>query len=79
MSDIVRPEHAAAATNLKRLWSVYEENRDLIRMGAYREGSDSLLDQAIRRHPEILDFLKQGQKERIDYHASVACLIGLFG
>jgi flagellum-specific ATP synthase len=79
MSDIVRPEHAAAAANLKRLWSVYEENRDLILMGAYREGGDPLLDQAIRRYPEMLDFLKQGQKERIDYHASVACLIGLFG
>ena len=79
MSDIVGPNHAGAATNFKRLWSIYEENRDLILMGAYREGSDPLLDEAIRRYPEMLEFLKQGQKERLDFNGSVAALQGMFG
>ncbi len=79
MADIVRPDHAVSASNFKRLWSIYEENRDLILMGAYREGSDPLLDEAIRRYPEMLEFLKQGQKERLDYNTSVACLEGMFG
>jgi flagellum-specific ATP synthase len=79
MADIVQPNHAGAATNFKRLWSVYEENRDLILMGAYREGSDPLLDEAIRRYPEMLEFLKQGQKERVDFNGSVAALQGMFG
>ena len=79
MSDIVQPNHAGAATNFKRLWSIYEENRDLILMGAYREGSDPLLDEAIRRYPEMLEFIKQGQKERVDFNASVGALQGMFG
>lgn len=78
MSDIVTPEHARAATAFKRLWSVYEENRDLVLMGAYREGSDPALDEAIRRRPEMLDFIRQGQKERIDYASAVAQLSGGF-
>jgi len=79
MSDIVQPNHAGAAVNFKRLWSIYEENRDLILMGAYREGSDPLLDEAIRRYPEMLEFLKQGQKERVEFQNSVAALQGMFG
>ena len=74
MADIVTPEHARAAAALRRLWSVYEENRDLILMGAYREGNDPTIDAAIDRHPDILDFLRQGQKERVDYAASVGAL-----
>jgi flagellum-specific ATP synthase len=78
MADIVTPEHARAAQILRRLWSVYEENRDLILMGAYREGSDPVIDTAIARHADILDFLRQGQKEHVDYDASVAALMGGF-
>jgi flagellum-specific ATP synthase len=79
MADVVSPEHARAAAALRRLWSVYEENRDLILMGAYREGSDPMIDAAIFRHPDLLDFLRQGQKERVDFDASVATLIEGFG
>jgi len=74
MADVVSPEHLAAAANLRRLWSVYEENRDLILMGAYREGSDRGIDEAIARHGDIHQFIRQGQKERIGYAASVAAL-----
>ena len=79
MADIVPDDHAAAAMRLRRLWSVYEENRDLILMGAYRAGSDATVDEAIMRHEDILLFLKQGQKERVDYDMSALTLIGGFG
>jgi flagellum-specific ATP synthase len=79
MSDIVEPAHAQAAATLRRLWSTYQENRDLVLMGAYREGSDPQVDQAIRRHGDVLDFLRQGQKERVPYPAAVAALVERFG
>jgi len=79
MADIVSPDHARAAVNLRRLWSVYEENRDLILMGAYREGGDPMIDAAIDRHADIHDFLRQGQKERVDFDGSVSALIESFG
>jgi flagellum-specific ATP synthase len=75
MADIISPEHAAAAAALRRLWSAFEENRDLILMGAYAVGSDPLIDEAIVRRPELLDFLKQTPGERIGLDESVASLI----
>jgi flagellum-specific ATP synthase len=79
MADIVDDEHADAAASLRRLWSVYEENRDLILMGAYKPGSDPVIDEAMARHREILDFLKQKPKDRIDLVHSSAELIERFG
>ncbi|USI73721.1 FliI/YscN family ATPase [Sphingomonas morindae] len=79
MADIVDEEHGRAAAVLRRLWSVYEENRDLILMGAYKAGSDPLIDMAVARHQEILDFLKQRPKDRIDMVHSSAELIERFG
>ena len=77
MADIVTPEHARAAAGFRRLWSAFEENRDLILMGAYAPGNDPLIDEAIVRRPELLDFLTQPQLERASHDASIAALIGL--
>ena len=77
MADIVTPAHAQAAAAFRRLWSAFEENRDLILMGAYAPGNDPLIDEAIVRRPELLDFLTQPQAERAPYDASVAALTGL--
>jgi flagellum-specific ATP synthase len=77
MADIVGPDHAQAAAAFRRLWSAFEENRDLILMGAYAPGNDPLIDEAIVRRPELLAFLTQPQKERAPFDASVAALIGM--
>jgi len=79
MADIVTPEHQRAAATLRRLWSVYEENRDLILMGAYREGSDAQIDEAIARHGDIHRFIAQGQKDHAGYAESVGALVAGFG
>ncbi|MBV9883642.1 MAG: FliI/YscN family ATPase [Sphingomonadaceae bacterium] len=79
MTDIVGPEHAAAAAALRRLWSAFEENRDLILMGAYAPGNDPLIDEAIVRRPELLDFLTQAPAERAPFAESVAALVGMMG
>ena len=79
MSDIVSPEHLQAASALRRLWSAFEENRDLILMGAYSPGTDALLDEAIVRRPELLDFLKQAANESVSFGASLATLMEAFG
>jgi flagellum-specific ATP synthase len=77
MSDIVEPDHAAAAAGLRRLWSAYEENRDLILMGAYAAGNDQMIDEAIIRRPELLDFLTQAPAEQAGFGDSVAALTGM--
>ena len=79
MADIVDPDHARAAVALRRLWSAFEENRDLILMGAYSPGTDPVIDEAIVRRPDILEFLRQGPGERIGFEESRAALLEAFG
>jgi flagellum-specific ATP synthase len=74
MADIVSPEHLQAAAVIRRLWSAFEENRDLILMGAYSPGGDPLIDEAIVRRPDILDFLRQAPSERIGFEESLDSL-----
>ena len=79
MSDIACPEHAEAAAAFRRLWSAYEDNRDLILMGAYAAGGDPLIDDAIARRGDLLAFIGQAAGERIAFDASVSALIEAFG
>jgi flagellum-specific ATP synthase len=79
MADIVSDAHLAAAANYRRLWSAYEENRDLILMGAYRPGNDATIDEAVERRQQLLDFLRQNSRSTIDADSSIAALTGAFG
>ncbi|MBN8819075.1 MAG: FliI/YscN family ATPase [Sphingomonas sp.] len=79
MADIVDDRHLAAAANYRRLWAAYEENRDLILMGAYRPGNDPTIDEAVERRQQLLDFLRQSSKSTLDADSSIAALIGAFG
>lgn len=79
MADVTDDAHMRAAAVYRSLWAAYEENRDLILMGAYRPGNDPLIDEAVSRHQEVLNFLRQNQKERIDLDTSIGALIAEFG
>ena len=63
MDSIVNKEHKAIAHKLLRYWSIYEENRDLILLGAYKKGNDVQLDQALDKREELLNLLVQGSKD----------------
>ncbi|HQH25830.1 MAG TPA: FliI/YscN family ATPase [Oligoflexia bacterium] len=63
MNSIVSEEHRLVAEKLRTLWATYEENRDLILLGAYKEGSDALIDESLNKRVALLDFLIQDQYE----------------
>jgi FliI/YscN family ATPase len=63
MENIVSKEHLELAQQLRKLWAAYEDNRDLIMLGAYKKGNDPLIDEAIAKRSEILDFLIQSPSE----------------
>lgn len=44
--------------------SIYEDMADMIRLGAYRSGSDPKVDEAIILYPQIENFLKQEKNEK---------------
>ena len=64
MDHIVSEEHKLLSEKMRRLWAVYEENRDLILLGAYRGGSDPLIDEALAKRQGLLNFLIQKQREK---------------
>jgi flagellum-specific ATP synthase len=75
MADIVDAEHMTAAAAYRRLWSAWEENRELVLMGAWREGADPVLDAAIARRAEWTGFLVQAMDDRVSLAAARAELI----
>jgi flagellum-specific ATP synthase len=48
----------------KRLLAAYDDMAEMIRLGAYRQGSDQTVDRAIALQPELQAFLNQGLHER---------------
>ncbi len=79
MTDIAVPQHLAAARVLRRHLSTYEENRDLVLMGAYRSGTDPAVDRALACHGAILQYIRQDADETVDLATSMAELVGVFG
>jgi flagellum-specific ATP synthase len=79
MTDIVSREHVEAARILRRHLATYEENRDLILMGAYRSGADPQIDQALAYHPAILDYIRQDADSAVSTDDAVTELVGIFG
>lgn len=77
MSSIISERHSAAALDFKKLYSTYEQNRDLINVGAYQEGSDPTIDLAINYFPALQQFIQQGSSEKSDYQESLQRLFSL--
>lgn len=51
--------------------SLYQENADLISIGAYKTGSNPELDEAIDRMPAINEFLQQPVDVKVDFDDTV--------
>lgn len=71
MKNIVATDHLEVAQEIRDLLATYEENRELIQIGAYNHGSDQRIDQAIAYHNKIQQFLKQGIHEHQTFDESI--------
>jgi len=60
---LMAPQHASAARQIIALLSTYEEARIMISGGLYRPGNNPHLDEAVRTHGSIEDFLRQKGSE----------------
>ena len=61
------PEQNAAVNRAKTLMATYEDMAELIRLGAYRRGSDPGVDEAIHFQPALEAFLAQDIEEATDF------------
>jgi flagellum-specific ATP synthase len=71
MPDIIDSNHMKMAMEVRRLYSIYRQNLDLISVGAYQAGSDPRIDKAIEKNSAILEFLKQDMNEAVDVERSL--------
>lgn len=74
MVDIVADEQLKLARKFKQLYSTYQQNHDLISVGAYRKGADSAIDESIEKHPILNNYLSQGIHEHFSVTESVSNL-----
>ena len=63
MQLLQEKEHLQRAIRFRKLWSAYQQNKDLVQVGAYQPGSNPDLDRAIASKDAIFDFLIQDMDE----------------
>ena len=71
MTEIVSSEHRALASEMRDILSLYDQNEDLISIGAYKAGTNPKLDHAIAKIQQINDFLTQQIEERYTLEETV--------
>lgn len=57
------PEENHLLGKARRLAATYDNMRELVRIGAYKAGTDPEVDAAVALHPALEDFLRQGKDD----------------
>jgi flagellum-specific ATP synthase len=70
MQTLLDTDDLKMSNKLRRLWSLYQQNVDLIQVGAYEHGSNPEVDEAIRLHEKIVNFLRQDMHIGHDYETT---------
>jgi flagellum-specific ATP synthase len=80
MIDITNSRHRGNANQLKEMLAAYRnaEDEDLINIGAYEEGSNPKIDNAIRMIERINRYLRQDRSEGVTFDQSVEQLAALY-
>lgn len=78
MPDCNTAEENAIVNRARKLIATYEDMAEMIRLGAYRAGSDESVDHAISLYPAVEAFLAQDRNERSDLASGYAALAQIF-
>jgi flagellum-specific ATP synthase len=77
MPVVTAPAHREHAALLRRLMAVYGRSEDLVRIGAYKAGSDPELDRALQSREALRRFLTQDAHEQSGFDSGIARLRAL--
>lgn len=77
MLQITEHKHQDQARVFRELYTTYEQNKDLISLGAYRQGSDHKIDSSIAYREPMLEFLRQPLDRPTDYQSDLTALQSL--
>ena len=74
MPAITHADHRATVGKLRDMLATYDKSSDLINIGAYVEGSNPAIDEAIVLMPSLLSFLRQAAHSPTLYHDTLIWL-----
>jgi flagellum-specific ATP synthase len=77
MPAVTQENHRANASLFRTLMATYARSEDLIRIGAYKPGTDRELDRALNSRQAMKAFMMQNSSERVSLSASVHALADL--
>lgn len=75
MVYVATKEHKKMVEYLKTLIATYKNMEDLINIGAYQKGANPLVDTAISKMPQILDFIRQDYTQKVTWQETLNSLI----
>ncbi|HBG22652.1 MAG TPA: flagellar protein export ATPase FliI [Peptococcaceae bacterium] len=78
MPDLVTAEHQEKAGHLRSILATYQNAKDLIDLGAYKDGSNPEIDEAIQMIDRCNALLQQGIGEKYTFEETVKLLCDLF-
>jgi flagellum-specific ATP synthase len=77
--EVYGPEEAPLIAEARKHLSAYADMEELIRLGAYTQGSNPAVDRAIALNEPLEAFLGQGKDEATDIPTTIATLSGILG
>ncbi len=77
MPAVTQPVHREHSSLMRRLMAVYARSEDLVRIGAYKPGSDPDLDRALNARPAMRTFMTQKSHEQVRFNDCVSSLAAL--
>ncbi|MGL4369835.1 MAG: FliI/YscN family ATPase, partial [Spirochaetota bacterium] len=79
MKDVISPEHAKQAKQMRELLAAYKDVEDMVMLGTYVRGSNAAADKSIAMIHDLNSFLKQGIYEKSSLADTVARMNLLLG
>ncbi|MEA3423144.1 MAG: flagellar protein export ATPase FliI [Bacillota bacterium] len=78
MKQITCEEQYNIAAKIRDNLAVYEESEDLINVGAYVKGSNPRIDEAVKVHDSILEFLQQNNEDISTFEETLNMMKNIF-
>jgi flagellum-specific ATP synthase len=76
MPLVVDQDQIATANDLRENVASYRDNEDLVNIGAYKPGSNPVIDRAIKLKPKVDQFLRQAKTEAAEFGQTVTQMKG---
>ncbi|MFA7658951.1 MAG: FliI/YscN family ATPase [Candidatus Gastranaerophilaceae bacterium] len=76
-TEITTQEQQEAAAKMRKILAIYRENKDLIDVGMYQQGTNAKLDIAIDMMPKVNAFLQQKTADSVNMDETISTLISM--